>query len=239
MEFNIKGTFCKLKEFAGNAGDKVKELAESAGILTAKPELSYPQRGDIIFAVRNIKILWGKVTLPNLYYHYGVYVGNGAVIHFNDPDPEHTSKSKARIIKTSLEDFADGDTVFIEPVDEKTQHNSPEMTAQRAEVLLQFPNSYNVAINNCEHFANECRYNRKKSSQMSKFIKILLPSIIMNVPRVVPLPPYIKIPASIIAFVAEHFLSNKGKTSHFKQINKLCASLKSPPSALSAATTRF
>ncbi|MBQ3688381.1 MAG: lecithin retinol acyltransferase family protein [Bacteroidales bacterium] len=210
--------FNKLKELAENAGNKMKGLAESAGILTAKPELSYPQRGDVIFAVRNIKILWGKVTLPNLYYHYGVYVGNGEVIHFNDPDPEHTTKSKAQIIKTSLNVFADGDTVFIEPIDEETPHNTNEQTAQKAEEMLKCPRNYNVAINNCEHFANECRYNRKKSSQMSKFIKILLPSIIVNVPRVVPLPPYIKIPASIITLVAEHFLTNKGKSAHFKQI---------------------
>ncbi len=223
MDINFKETFDKLKElldktsnelkdFADDTGDKLKGFAEKAGILNVKPELSSPQRGDIIFAARNVKLFKGKIILKNLYYHYGVYVGDNKVIHFSDPNPNETTKSHATIIETSFEDFADGDVVFIEPIDENIKHNNLEKTAVKAEFYLyNHKDKYNLGFNNCEHFANICRYNKKKSSQVSKFLKILLPSIIMNLPKVLPLHPAIKIPTSLIAFVLEHFLSNKGK----------------------------
>ena len=206
----------KLKEASSWSWDKLKELAEEAGIKSTTPELSYPERGDVIFAVRGKRILGVNLQL---YFHYGVYVGGGKVIHFNDPNPNSTTKSKATIIETSLAEFAAGDTVFIEPVDDSIAHNSNEKTAQEAERIYCISTGhYNLAINNCEHFANLCRYNRKKSSQISKFIKIILPSIIINIPKVLPLPPYIKIPTSIITLLAGHFLTNRGKEAHLKQI---------------------
>lgn len=190
--------------------DKLKKLAEDVGILPAKPEFKNPERGDVIFAVR----------VKTLYFHYGVYVGNNQVIHFNDPNPDKKSKFQACIIRTSLKEFADGDIVFIEPDDESIPHNTKRQTAQKAEQLyLDSTKNYNLALNNCEHFANLCRYNKKKSSQVSKFLKIILPSVLINVPRVMPLPPYIKIPASVLSLFANHFLSNRGKVAHLKQIS--------------------
>ena len=113
-----------------------------------------PERGDVIFAVR----------FCGVFFHYGVYVGNGRVIHYNTESHTDMTPSHNAIIQTSLEYFANNDPVYIEPSDKKY---SKENTARKAEELLGTgKGEYNLATNNCEHFSNLCRYNSKSSKQV-------------------------------------------------------------------------
>ena len=113
-----------------------------------------PIRGDILFAVR-----W-----CGTFFHYGVYIGNNQVIHYNTKDQGDYTWAHNSIIKTSFDDFACGDPVYIEQRDNNT---SNEDTARKAEELLGSGlNQYNLATNNCEHFCSLCRYGNKFSEQI-------------------------------------------------------------------------
>ena len=60
--------------------------------------------GDIVFCERRSGLL-GR----NLYQHYGVYAGYHKIIHYVKGD----SPLDGRIAETSIEEFCDGDTLYI------------------------------------------------------------------------------------------------------------------------------
>jgi len=100
-----------------------------------------------------------------MYFHYGVYVGNGMVVNYKGAPGHETDAKTAMIRLTSIEDFAGKSTVYID----KT-YNSPfsgDEIARRARNKVGTGlGEYNLMTNNCEHFANWCRYNKKTSSQV-------------------------------------------------------------------------
>ena len=120
------------------------------------------KKGDIIFAVR----------LKIAYLHYGVYVGNNKVIHFATEGSSSIKTASARIIQTSLEDFADNDDVYIEKEREGAKSDDDTVRCAKAH-LGTGVNTYNLLTNNCEHFANMCKYGEKVSYQINKFWYIL------------------------------------------------------------------
>ncbi len=116
--------------------------------------------GDIIVAVR-----WGGT-----YLHYGVYVGNRNIVHFSY---HHDEKIRdTRIIKTSYAEFSNDSPTFREPLREGMTPNSGKETARIAEDMKgnKF-GGYNLLNNNCEHFANYCKYNKKISYQIEDLFK--------------------------------------------------------------------
>ena len=128
-----------------------------------------PVPGDIIYTDRG------------LYKHYGVYIGHGQVIHFSGTNGHETDAAKADIIQTSVKDFLKDDSLFIQ--DDKGKRPLPvNEIIQRAKSRLgKYKGTYNLVSNNCEHFANWCRYGSNESQQVNivatciaKFIKSLL-----------------------------------------------------------------
>ena len=114
------------------------------------------ERGDVIFAVR-----W-----CGTFFHYGVYVGNNQVIHYNTNDDMDYTWAHNSIIKTSFDAFANGDPVYLESYGHRA---SKENTAQEAEKLLgSGKGDYHLVTNNCEHFCNLCRNGSKTSEQVWK-----------------------------------------------------------------------
>ena len=114
--------------------------------------------GDIVVADRVI------------YKHYGIYAGEGRVIHFaaqrgKEKDPKH-----AKIIETSLVTFLKDSPVLVEESDEQPAFPS-EQVVENARVRLG-EKGYSILTNNCEHFANECKYGVKKSRQVDAFLKV-------------------------------------------------------------------
>jgi hypothetical protein len=106
----------------------------------------------------------------NLYDHHGIYWGWGQVIHHSGLS---NGLSKGPIEKTSLVDFVDDGDVFI------VEHDGPspwrEIIARAEQALEEADHpkwAYDVARQNCEHFANWCVTGSKSSSQVRRMVAI-------------------------------------------------------------------
>ena len=121
--------------------------------------------GDIVFCERRSGLL-GR----NLYQHYGVYAGYHKIIHYIKGD----SPFDGRIAETSIEEFCDGDTLYIAEEDTllsifqdagvAASFYGPRKTVQRAKSMIG-KGDYNLLDHNCEHFAIWCKTGRLKSTQ--------------------------------------------------------------------------
>ena len=120
--------------------------------------MSTPQNGDVI-----------KVSRWNgLYAHYGIYVDTsdgGHVIHYTGEDSH--SDFKGVIRETSFEEFLNGDKNYSVRKFDKDKYPhiySGKETVKRARSKIG-ESKYNLAFNNCEHFAVWCKTGKNDSSQ--------------------------------------------------------------------------
>jgi hypothetical protein len=113
-----------------------------------------PQNGDILCADRN------------LYRHYGIYAGKGAVIHYAAKKGDFGKN--ACVQKTSLKRFRKKSPCYICYLPESFTGTrkvfSPEETLERAKSRLGEA-SYNLFSNNCEHFVFWCKTGVAESEQ--------------------------------------------------------------------------
>ena len=120
-----------------------------------------PQRGDHIRVAR----------LGGAYYHHGVFVSVGEVIHFTgDDDDSVLDWSKAHVIQTDLKNFLRGGEVEVkEYTDAELDDLYPvEGIVSYARACLG-DDGYNLIFNNCEHFANACTLGKYRSRQVENF----------------------------------------------------------------------
>ena len=116
-----------------------------------------PMPGDVLSVNRGI------------YKHYGVYIGNDTVVHFSGGEGFELSAKRACIRKTSLENFRKNDEIQIET--RCCESYSRKETVMRAlGAVGTEKGKYALPWNNCEHFANWCRYGEKRSSQVEQFV---------------------------------------------------------------------
>ena len=111
----------------------------------------------------------GDVILVDrgLYKHYGVYCGGDEVIHFAADGENELCASKAFVQQTTLKDFAQNGKIERERLN--SQAFSPAETVNRARSCLGTKKGeYNLVFNNCEHFANWCKYGKHHSGQVSR-----------------------------------------------------------------------
>ena len=104
------------------------------------------------------------------YKHYGIYAGNGRIIHYANKKGDFGADVKVR--ETSLENFAGGGKCSLLPPMEgraKSKRYSPNETVRRARSRLG-EKAYNLIFNNCEHFALWCKYGTSKSVQVEKAV---------------------------------------------------------------------
>lgn len=115
-----------------------------------------------------------------LYEHHGIYVGDDMVVHYNglargivlekscfeeilsNVVPLY-KRNIAKVEMTSLEEFASGDVLQV-----KKHANAPfsgQEVALRAKERIG-EQKYNLIINNCEHFCNECVFGEHVSEQV-------------------------------------------------------------------------
>ena len=116
-----------------------------------------PLPGDIVVADRKY------------YKHYGIYIGKDQVIHFGSEEGHELNPFYAKVIKTSLKKFQKGDPLWVEESDEYNAFDSDKVIALTKARLGE--GGYNILTNNCEHFANECKYGIKRSRQVEIVIK--------------------------------------------------------------------
>jgi len=108
--------------------------------------------GDILSVFRGI------------YFHYGVYVGNGRVVHFCSTTRNELDSLSADIVETSISRFANGDPISVDtqiaPVFDRE-----EIVRRARKSIGTKLGTYNLLSNNCEHFANWCRCGKLVSHQ--------------------------------------------------------------------------
>ena len=142
----------------------------------------------------------GIHRMGGLYDHYGIYTGNGGMIHYADPSGDFGTNIVVH--RTTLEKFKEGsDTIFTIDFDKYLKNRqvklfdiltpvridfikllellfssndyhlySPEETVARAESRLGERN-YNIATNNCEHFAIWCKTGVSESIQVKALLE--------------------------------------------------------------------
>jgi NC domain family len=129
--------------------------------------------GDHIFVDRS-------VLGVKLYEHHGIYVGEDMVVHYNglargivlekscfeeilSNVVPLDKRNIAKVEMTSLEEFASGDVLQV-----KKHADAPfsgQEVALRAKERIG-EQKYNLIINNCEHFCNECVFGEHVSEQV-------------------------------------------------------------------------
>lgn len=109
-----------------------------------------------------------------LYTHHGVYISNDEIIHFTGSEEDSVLDwSKPEVIKTDLSYFLkDGEVEVKEYTDDEIQDLYPvEHIVAYARACLG-DKGYNLAFNNCEHFANVCTLGRFRSRQVEKVFDV-------------------------------------------------------------------
>jgi hypothetical protein len=102
-----------------------------------------------------------------IYYHHGIDVGDGTVVHLSG---EPLRARHASVCRETVEDFQDGHAIEI------MHHEKPLRTgdAVAEEALAHVGESgYNIWNNNCEHFATYCVTGRRESAQITFVQKVL------------------------------------------------------------------
>jgi len=105
-----------------------------------------------------------------LFYHHGIDVGDGTVIHFNG---EPSKKSNASVKQTSMEEFLDGrELEFVH----YSKSLDPIITINMAKKQIGL-RGYNLFYRNCEHFATNCKLGKKESKQVKRLLNYCLNSM--------------------------------------------------------------
>jgi len=112
------------------------------------------KRGDHIYVMRK----------GGSYSHHGIDLGNGYVVHFTG---EPGSKRDAQVEMTTKAEFLNGGREHV------MRYNfysaaSPDVVVERALASVG-DKGYNLAFNNCEHFATTCKHGTPVSLQVTGF----------------------------------------------------------------------
>uniref|UniRef100_A0A8C5R5R8 LRAT domain-containing protein n=1 Tax=Leptobrachium leishanense TaxID=445787 RepID=A0A8C5R5R8_9ANUR len=118
-----------------------------------------PKPGDLIEFIRPF------------YQHWGIYVGDGYVVHLTDQEGWSSFSSAfggtAVVRKDRLENVANGCSYRVNnKYDQKMIPYPPEEVIKAALDLVGQTMNYSVTSANCEHFATELRYGRCISEQV-------------------------------------------------------------------------
>lgn len=105
--------------------------------------------------------------MGGLYYHHGIDMGDGTVIHFSG---EPLNRKTAKVARVTETDFLSGQAKEVIEYPSGESVLPPEETVQLAEGLLD-TEGYHLFYNNCEHFASYCKTGKKRSRQVQSLRK--------------------------------------------------------------------
>ncbi|XP_071313775.1 phospholipase A and acyltransferase 4-like isoform X2 [Trachinotus anak] len=134
-----------------------------------------PELGDLI-EIFNVNI--PSLTLLS-YEHWAVYVGGGYVVHMVNLGSGSLSSSSSssresqcytgKVKRQKLEVVADGRKWRVNNKWDKARKPRPaQEIVEEALSLVGQDMKYSVTEWNCEHFANELRYGKRRSNQVAR-----------------------------------------------------------------------
>jgi hypothetical protein len=121
------------------------------------------QGGDILYVHRG------------LYKHYGIYTGDGKVIHFAPLTGKEIKAENAVVHETSLGNFLKGGTLKIDNKS-KAMFPRPEIVERARSQIGN--KSYNLVFFNCEHFATWCKTGVYESNQVNSAIDVAAEGVV-------------------------------------------------------------
>jgi hypothetical protein len=104
------------------------------------------------------------VTRRRGYAHFGIYVGCGRVVHYAG----RLQYPQGLVEEISLPDFAAGRPVYVAST--PTHFTSMEDVVRRARSRLG-ERSYDLMLNNCEHFCSWCQTGEARSAQVDRLTR--------------------------------------------------------------------
>jgi hypothetical protein len=132
-------------------------------------------------SIRDFNPLFARFLYPLVfgkmyYYHHGVYVGHGQVVHFHGENKANAKPRECHIeeFRSGSEDdeaifkVVYGNEVTVLPVDD-TVNMAKEMAEDP-----QMWKKYNVMVNNCETFATWLKTGVKDSAQATEGMQYIL-----------------------------------------------------------------
>lgn len=126
-----------------------------------KWSLKEPKTGDII-----------RVSIGRNIHHYGIYVSDDEVIQYGLRNDALTKKEDVFVRKTAITEFLGGE--FLEvccfSLFERIIKNSKNKTIKKARLRLGEA-KYDILNNNCEHFVNECVFNKHISHEAKAYME--------------------------------------------------------------------
>ena len=122
------------------------------------------------------KIKVGDILYVNrgYYKHYGVYIGEGKIIHFAPLNGAEINSKNAVIHETNLDDFLKGGEPEIDKKS-KSKYNRLEIVKRACSQVGS--NGYNLVFSNCEHFARWCKTGIHESNQVDEAMEIVVESV--------------------------------------------------------------
>jgi hypothetical protein len=99
------------------------------------------------------------ITRRRAYFHHGIYVGNGRVIHYAG----WFHSARGLVEEVTIEQFTEGRPFRIGRVPANRQRG--EQVVQRARSRLG-ERCYHLLRNNCEHFCNWCQVGECRTEQV-------------------------------------------------------------------------
>lgn len=100
------------------------------------------------------------------YMHHGIFVGDGYVVHWTgDAEKKLTGVETPVIVMERVKEFGPKDLILVVEYDESIEILGLEDTISRA-LHKVGTTDYNLAFNNCEHFAVWCKTGLHESTQV-------------------------------------------------------------------------
>ena len=104
-----------------------------------------------------------------LYSHHGVYIGNNNVLHLTGDAKRGLplvsyGEGKASVQIDDLQYFENGSKSLI--VEKVCKDMDKTLFIQEVNKIINKDENYNLALHNCEHFANEITKNESSSQQI-------------------------------------------------------------------------
>lgn len=127
------------------------------------------EKGDVLEVVRG------------LYSHYGVYAGDGKVIHFTADDGSghsETDPNNADIIETDFSVFQKGGHINVDN-QEEAKYSRDEIVSRARALIGTQKGNYDLVTNNCEHFAKYCKTGSKISDQVDE-VRTVVPPVVFD-----------------------------------------------------------